>query len=114
MSSKNTKAVQTPGGNSLEPSGTPPENSNPASADPAGNVGTQQTEPTVAELMAELAALKKQVEQQNRPAPTRKEADESLPDTADIDQSALKSPVLTRQGWLVPDDFGSPAASKGK
>lgn len=103
---KNTKDVQTPGANPSEPSGSNPENPTPVTS--AGN------EPTVADLMAELAALKRKVEQQNRPAPTRKQADDSLPDSADIDQSKLKSPVLTRQGWLVPDDFGSPAVNKGK
>jgi len=37
----------------------------------------------------------------------RANPDADLPDQDDIDASALKSPVLTKQGWLVPDSFGS-------
>ena len=36
----------------------------------------------------------------------------SLPDQSEIDVSKLQTPVLTRQGWIVPPDFGTPAEFK--
>jgi len=30
-----------------------------------------------------------------------------LPDAGTLDANELKSPVLTKQGWLVPEKFGS-------
>lgn len=30
-----------------------------------------------------------------------------LPDASTIDPNSLKTPVLTKQGWLVPETFGS-------
>lgn len=34
-------------------------------------------------------------------APT---ADSGLPNAVDIDSRAIRGPVLTRQGWVVPDE----------
>lgn len=31
-----------------------------------------------------------------------------LPNAIDIDAYKLKAPVLTRQGWVVPPDYGQP------
>ena len=42
----------------------------------------------------------------------RGEVGEQLPHAASIDQSKLKSPVLTKDGWVVPDTFGSNPAQK--
>lgn len=42
----------------------------------------------------------------------RGEVGEQLPTSESIDQSKLKSPVLTKDGWIVPDTFGSNPAQK--
>ena len=53
-------------------------------------------------LMSRLDAL------ESRPSAVRRENTEaSLPDSSEIDLAALKSPVLTKQGWVVPEKFGS-------
>lgn len=60
-------------------------------------------------LLARVAAL------ESNPAPAAKRAnpDANLPDQDDIDLSKLKTPVLTKQGWLVPESYGSnPNAQK--
>lgn len=75
--------------------------------------------PTVEELQAQLAAQQEQMAQmmaimQNlqanqRIVPAQALAD-SLPDIAEVDVDEINkgsSPVLTRQGWVVPPSFGA-------
>lgn len=46
----------------------------------------------------------------NATAPTQSEpaagADSDLPNAIDIDAKAIKAPVLTKQGWVCPDETG--------
>lgn len=46
-------------------------------------------------------------QQGNGPKPSQGVSE--LPNPAEVDVSALKAPVLTREGWIVPPDFGTPA-----
>ncbi len=36
---------------------------------------------------------------------------EVLPDESEIDTRTIKSPVLTKQGYVVPEAYGTPAAA---
>ena len=88
-------AVQTPG-------------ETPAPADQtAGSAG-----PTMEELQAQIAAMgamMQQLQANQRVVPAQAQA-ETLPDMAALDVDAINkgsTPVLTRQGWIVPTNFGS-------
>jgi len=60
----------------------------------------------LADLQAQIARLSQQVQTAGKPQ--RKPNDENmLPNAGDIDVSTLKSPVLTKTGWLVPEKYGS-------
>jgi hypothetical protein len=60
-------------------------------------------------LLAQVAALSNKV----RGMETAKQGSKfavpavELPDASTIDPDTLKTPVLTKQGWLVPETFGS-------
>jgi hypothetical protein len=61
-------------------------------------------------LLAQVADLSNKVRTIEAGKPVtgkRVNPTENLPDAASVDVNALKSPVLTKQGWLVPDTFGS-------
>jgi len=61
-------------------------------------------------LMARVAALESQPAQARKPAA----AGASLPDQDTINPDEIASPVLTKQGWVVPTKFGAnPNAQKG-
>ena len=62
---------------------------------------------TLDALMARLDAL-----ESGSKITRRGEVGAQLPHAASIDQSKLKSPVLTKDGWVVPDTFGSNPAQK--
>lgn len=90
----------------------PGETPTPAAEDQAPEATTTETniEETVAVPKAQLDALLARVAAlEANPAPVAKRAnpDADLPDQGDIDQSKLKSPVLTKQGWLVPESYGA-------
>lgn len=60
-------------------------------------------------LMARVAALESQPVQVKRNTPRPAE----LPDESQFDVATLKNPVLTKQGWLVPENYGAnPSAPK--
>lgn len=112
MSSK--RAVQTPG---EEPTQAPTEN--------AGDIGSTETtevlkdknpaaEPTVADLLAiikqqadQVAGLTAAVQNLNRAQSPAARVTEELPDIDSLDKAKIKTPVLTKQGWLVPETFGA-------
>lgn len=92
----------------------PGETPTPAAEDQSPESTTKETpaaaEETVTVSKAELAALMARVAAlEANPAPVAKRAnpDADLPDQGDIDQAKLKSPVLTKQGWLVPEGYGA-------
>ena len=89
----------------------PGETPTPAAEDLApATTTTETTGETVEVSKHELAALLARVaalEANPVPAARRANPDVDLPDQKDIDQSKLKSPVLTKQGWLVPENYGA-------
>jgi hypothetical protein len=42
-------------------------------------------------------------------APAGEDPTAGLPNAIDIDARKITAPVLTKQGWVVPPDFGQPA-----
>lgn len=90
----------------------PGETPTSAAEDQAPEATTTETnvEETVAVPKAQLDALLARVaalEANPTPVARRANPDASLPDQDDVDLSTLKSPVLTKQGWLVPTGFGA-------
>lgn len=90
----------------------PGETPTPAAEDQAPEASTTETnvEETVAVPKAQLDALLARVaalEANPTPVARRANPNASLPDQDDVDLSTLKSPVLTKQGWLVPTGFGA-------
>lgn len=99
-------AVQTPG-------------DAPAPAPAAETIAAPAPGATVEELQAALAAQSAQMQQlmgmmaglqaNQRAVPAQASA-EALPDMADLDLAEINagtSPVLTRQGWIVPPSYGA-------
>jgi hypothetical protein len=75
--------------------------------------GGEATNPSTADLMAiierqaaQVAALTSAVQNLARNQPSTVAAEE-LPDASTIDRATLKTPVLTKQGWFVPEIYGS-------
>lgn len=90
----------------------PGETPTPAAEDQATEATTTETpaDETVAVPKAQLDALMARVAAlEANPAPVVRRAnpEASLPDQDSINLDALKSPVLTKQGWLVPTGFGA-------
>lgn len=51
-------------------------------------------------LMARIAAL------EGGQTVRRANPDADLPDQSEVDSATIKAPVMTKQGWIVPDKFG--------
>ena len=58
-------------------------------------------------LIAQNNELMRKLEAAGKPRVRNASDDAALPDQSSIDISLLKSPVLTKQGWLVPPEFGT-------
>lgn len=103
---KNATAPQVPG---AAPAADPQED--PIAAAPAANAPAAGGDETVAVPKAQLDALLARVaaleSSAQRPAAKRANPDADLPDQDSIDLATMKNPVLTKQGWLVPEKFGS-------
>ena len=97
---------------------TPGETTTPAQADTPAT-GAVPGGATVEELQAALAAQAAQMQQlmgmvanlqaNQRAVPAQAAAD-ALPDVADLDLDEINrgsTAVLTRQGWIVPPNFGA-------
>lgn len=105
----------------------------PPAADPAPSTAPDPTQPvasplgapaadadTVAVPKAQLDALLAKMadlEAKAAAAPAAaarpaKTEGENLPDQSSVNPDAIKSPVLTKQGWVVPTDFGANPAAK--
>jgi hypothetical protein len=59
----------------------------------------------LSDLQAQIARLSQQIQTAGKPQ-RRPNDEDTLPDAANIDLATLKSPVLTKTGWLVPAEFG--------
>lgn len=70
---------------------------------------------TVAVPKAQLDALLDRIAALEGAQTTRRaNPDADLPDQSHIDSATIKAPMLSKQGWVVPDTFGTnPAAPKG-
>ncbi len=62
-------------------------------------------------LLSRVAAL--ETAQQQNPVAKRANPEADLPDQDAIDPDTLKSPVLSKQGWILPTGFGRNPAAKG-
>lgn len=111
---KNTAAPQVPGAPTA-PAATEDKATETTAPAAAAQNGDSET---VTVSKSELAALMDRVARlEAAPAAAAQKIanpDESLPDQDSIDLDTLKSPVLTKQGWLMPKGYGNnPAAPKG-
>lgn len=97
-------APQVPGAPAVE---TP---AGPAADNPEAN-GETVTVPK-AQLDALLARVSTLETAQQNPVARRANPEADLPDQDTIDPSKLKSPVLSKQGWVLPSGFGSNPAAK--
>ena len=70
---------------------------------PAPDKQVTVSKATLDALMARVAALESQPPLQTR----RANPAVALPEQDAVDVAALKNPVLTKQGWLVPETYGS-------
>lgn len=59
-------------------------------------------------MMAQMAALTAKVQSmESRPASRRPDPVAELPSAEGVDVTKLKTPILTKQGWLVPETYGA-------
>lgn len=108
---KNVAAPQVPGAPVADSAATDP-------ADQAQVGTTIETEgETVAVPKAQLEALLARVSaletaQQQNPVAKRANPEADLPDQDDVDASTLKLPVLSKQGWILPANYGANPVAK--
>lgn len=114
---KTVAAPQVPGAPTADPAVTDPAagEQNAGQAQAAAN--PEADGETVAVPKAQLEALLSRVAaletaQQQNPATKRANHEADLPDQDTIDPGTLKSPVLSKQGWILPTGFGSNPAAK--
>lgn len=114
---KNVATPQVPGAPVADPA------SGPVAGDPLAPellqaaAGPEVPGETVAVPKAQLEALLSRVAalesaQKQNPVAQRANPEADLPDQSTIDASLLKSPVLSKQGWVLPTGFGSNPAAK--
>lgn len=115
MAPKTPRAVQTPG---ETPAAAPGDafmaNAVTTGADaPPDDLSNDDLRAMLKAQAAQINALHAAVQNVARAqAPARAETEE-LPDIDSLDKSTITSPVLTKQGWFVPQTYGAnPAAPK--
>ncbi len=101
------RAVQTPG---EQPQATTESAGDTGTTENTANAGA----PSVAELMAiikqqadQVASLTAAVQNISRAQTPAARVTEELPDIDSLDTAKIKTPVLTKQGWFVPETFGA-------
>lgn len=103
------RAVQTPGED-------PQATTDTVDQAETGGEATQETkaEPTVADLMkiiehqaAQMAGLNAAMQNLSRAQTPASRVTEELPDIDSLDKTGIKTPVLTKTGWYVPETFGT-------
>lgn len=113
-----TRAVQTPGAPAAETHDNEVQDVAVETQESAASAADQviAAEETVVVSKATLEALLARVESLERApaqaAARRANPEADLPDADKIDLATLKTPVLTKQGWLVPEKFGANPAAK--
>lgn len=77
-------------------------------------VEAAQAEETVTVSKSTLEALMSRIDAlESRKASKSVVQETKLPDQDDIDPKSIKTPVLSKQGWVVPENYGeNPAAKK--
>jgi hypothetical protein len=111
------RAVQTPGDQ-------PPATTDADNAEGSGTTevaDTGKASPSVADLMAiieqqaaQVAALTSAVQNISRAQTPAQRVTEELPDIDSLDKAKIKTPVLTKQGWYVPETFGANPNAAGR
>lgn len=109
MATSRATAVQTPGDTP-----TPAPADTPATAAPGSTVEELQAAlASQAEQMAAMMAMMQNLQANQRVIPAQAQAD-ALPDMAEIDLEEINrgsTPVLTRQGWIVPPNYAADPVS---
>lgn len=108
---KTSPTPQVPGEPVAAHAAEPVSVADPVTTDAAaeGTVSVSQAE--FEAMQAELAALRAAKAAGQAPKRTAEPSD-ALPDQSSVDADTIKAPVLTRQGWVVPTEFGTPPAAK--
>lgn len=117
MSKVATRTIQTPGEAPAEPQTDTPKPDAFAAVALQTGMDPEPGESEVDRLMRVVQAQQDQIaaltgavqniargqqgHSPNAPAPAS-----TLPDQASVDMATLEAPVLTRQGWLVPHEYG--------
>jgi hypothetical protein len=130
MAKAQTRAIQTPGEEiqGADVSATPAADADRAAAVAlADNIDStlkaidQKASPSVADLMAiieqqaaQVAALTSAVQNISRAQAPAARATEELPEIDSLDKAKIKTPVLTKQGWYVPETFGANPNAAGR
>ncbi len=113
---KNVAAPQVPGAPAADPATDSAAGDQPTADQAQAAANPEADSETVAVPKAQLEALLARVsalENSQQTAATKlanPEAD--LPDQDTIDPDTLKSPVLSKQGWILPTNYGANPAAK--
>lgn len=114
---KNVAAPQVPGAPAADPDSTELAAGEQQAAEQTQAANPEADGETVAVPKVQLEALLSRVAaletaQQQNPVAKRANPEADLPDQDTIDPATLKSPVLSKQGWILPNGFGSNPAAK--
>lgn len=111
-SNGNAENIKTPGS---ENNAGPGEDNTPlpkTKNDPDAIIEVKQS--TLDQLQAQIDSVNAKLLNANKPKLAR-QSEADLPEQEDIKEEVrkkMKHPVLTKQGWLVPDDLGMREANK--
>lgn len=109
MATRRATAVQTPGDTP-----TTAQADQPATAAPGSTVEELQAQLAAQQQqMAAMMAMMQNLQANQRVIPAQAQAD-ALPDMADLDMDEINrgsTPVLTRQGWIVPPNYAADPVS---
>lgn len=108
-----TSAPKVPG-ETVQPENEPVGNQPPvvedqavsAQVEPDENVSVPKS--ILDDMQAQLKDLQQQVAAQAKPEAKRANPEAALPDQSEVDVATINLPVLTKQGWLVPEKYGTP------
>lgn len=119
---KNTAAPKVPGetassepltGNQTPNAGTPPADASGSGVQTEAKTDSETVVVPKAQLEALLARVSALESDKQNVAAKVANPDADLPDQDKIDPDTLKSPVLSKQGWVLPTNYGANPAQKG-